>query len=73
MNRMSFEPVRNIVDRRMSLARKIIGYKMRTINQLIYKGELLKNMAIKICHDVRNTNPNSIYILINVCSKGYNR
>jgi len=30
-------------------------------------------MTIKICYEVTNTNPNSIYIPINVCLEGYNK
>ena len=42
MSRMSFEAVRPSVDRIMSLDRKIIGYKIRTISKPIYKDELVK-------------------------------
>ena len=42
MSRMSFESVRHSVDRSMSLDRKVIGYKSRTISEPIYEDELLK-------------------------------
>jgi len=42
MSRMSFESARHSVDRSMSLNRKVIGYKTRTISEPIYEDELLK-------------------------------
>jgi len=42
ISRMSFEPTRHSVDRSMSLDRKVIGYKSRTISEPIYEDELLK-------------------------------
>ena len=73
MSTMSFKPARHSVDRSMSVERKIIGYKTRTVSELIYEAELVKNMTIEICYEVTNANPNSIYIPINVCLKGYNK
>ena len=70
---MSFEPARHSIDGSMSLDRKFIGYKIRIVSKAIYKDELVKNMIMKICYEVTNTNPNSIYILTNVCLEGYNR
>jgi len=72
MSRMSFESVRHSVDRSMSLDRKVIGYKTRTISEPIYEDELLKNLTIEICYEATNTNPNSIYIPIKICFEGYN-
>ena len=46
---------------------------MRTISKPIYEDELVKNMTLEIWYDVTNTNPNSIYIPINICLEGYNR
>ena len=57
----------------MSLERKVIGYKTRTVSELIYDDELVKNMTMEICYEATNTNPNSIYIPINVCLEGYNK
>jgi len=54
MSRMSFETVRPGVNRSMSLERKIIGYKTRTISEPIYEDELVKNMTIEICYEVTN-------------------
>ena len=42
MSKMSFEPARHSMDRSMSLDRKVIGYKTRTISEPIYEDELLK-------------------------------
>ena len=44
MGRMSFESARHSVDRSMSLDRKVIGYKTRTISEPIYEDELLKKI-----------------------------
>jgi len=44
MSRMSFESARHSVDRSMSLDRKVIGYKTRTISEPIYEDELLKKI-----------------------------
>ena len=57
----------------MSLDKKVIGKKMRTISEPICKVELVKNITIEICYKVTNTNSNSIYILINICLDGYTR
>jgi len=57
----------------MSLDRKVIGYKIRTISEPIYEDELLKNLTMEIRYEAINTNPNSIYILIKICLKGYNQ
>jgi len=57
----------------MSLNRKIIRYKTRTISEPIYENELVKNMTMEICYEATNTNPNSIYILINACIEGCNK
>ena len=46
MNRMSFEAARPSVDRIMSLGRKIIGSKTRTVSEPIYEDELVKNMTV---------------------------
>jgi len=62
MSRMSFEPARHSVERSMNLDRKVFGYKTRTISELIYEDELLKNLTMEICYKVMNTNPNSIFI-----------
>ena len=47
MSRMSFEAARPSVDRIMSLDRKVIGYKTRTVSEPIYEDELVKNMTMK--------------------------
>ena len=70
MNRMSFEHTRHNVDWSMSLDRKVICYKIRTINKPIYEDEIVKNVNIEICYEAINTNPNSIYILIKICLEG---
>jgi len=67
MSRMSFESVRPNIDRNMSLERKIIRYKTRTVSEPIYEDELVKNMTIEIHYKATNTNLNSIYISIKVC------
>jgi len=51
----------------MSLNRKVICYTTRMVSEPIYENELVKNITIEICYEVTNTNPNSIYIPINVC------
>jgi len=56
----------------MSLNGKVIVYKTRTINALIYEDELSKMWLWKYA-TVINTNPNSICIPINVCSEAYNK
>jgi len=71
-SRMSFESTRHSIDRSMSLDRKVIRYKTRTISEPIYEDELLKNLAMEICYEATNTNPNSIYIPIKICLEGYN-
>ena len=73
MSRMSFEAARNSVDRSMSLDRKVNGYKTRTITEPIYEDKLLKNLAVEICYEAPNTNPNTIYIPIKICLEGYNQ
>jgi len=60
MSQMSFEPIRHSIDRSMSLNRKVIGYKIRTIDELIYENELVKNLTMEICYEATHTNPNSI-------------
>jgi len=72
-SRMSFECARHTVDRSMSLDKKVIGYKTRTISELIYEDELLKNLTMQICYEATNTNPNSIDITIKICLEGYNQ
>ena len=39
---MSFEPTRHNVDQNMSLDRKVIGYKIRTVSEPIYEDEWSK-------------------------------
>jgi len=73
MSRMSFEPTRHSVDRSISLDRKVIGYKIRTISEPIYEDELVKNLTMEIWYEATNTNPNSIYIPIKICFEGYNQ
>ena len=73
MSRMNFESTRPSVDRSMNLDRKVIGHWTKTVSEPIYEDELVKNTIIEICYKVTNTNPNSIYIAINICSKGYNK
>lgn len=73
MSRMSFELMRHSVDQSMSQDRKVIGYKTKTISDPICEDELVKNMIMEICYGATNTNPNHIYITINVCSDGYNK
>ena len=69
---MSFESARRSVDRIISLDRKIIRYNKRTISELIYEHELVRNMTMEICYEATNTNHNSIYIPIKVCLERYN-
>jgi len=57
----------------MSLERKVIWYNIRTVNEPIYEDKLVKNMTMEICYEVTNTNPISIYILINVWIEGCNK
>ena len=73
MSRMSFETERPSLDRLTSLERKVIGYKIRTVSEPIYKDELVKNMTMKISYEATNTNRNRIYNPINVCLEGYNK
>ena len=73
MSRMSYEPTRRSVDQSMCLDRKVMGYKIRIVNDSIYEDELVKNMTMKICYEATNTNPNSIYIPIKVSLEGYNK
>ena len=73
ISRMSFEPTRHSVDRSMSLDRKVIGYKSRTISEPIDEDELLKNLTMERCYEATNTNLNSIYIPIKICLEGYNQ
>ena len=51
MSRMSFKSPRHSVDRSMSLDRKVIGYKTRTVSEPIYEDELLKNLTMEICYE----------------------
>jgi len=55
----------------MSLDRKVIEYKTKTISEPIYEDELLKNLTMEICYEATNTNSNSIYIPIKICLEGY--
>jgi len=73
ITRMSFEAARPSLDQLTSLDRKVIRYKTRIVSELIYEDELVKNMTTEICYEANNTNPNSIYISIKVCLKGYNK
>ena len=73
MSRMSFESPRPSVDWSMSIDRKVIRYKIRTVSESIYKDELVKNMTKEICYEVTYTNSNSIYIPINIYLEGYNK
>ena len=73
ISRMSFEPTRHSVDRSMSLDRKVIGYKTRTISELNYEDELVKHQSMKICYEAANTNPSSIYISTKICLEGSNQ
>ena len=73
MSRVSFKPARHSIDRSMSLDRKVVGYKIRTVSEPIYEDELVKNITMEICYEATNTNPNRIYILIKVCLEGYNK
>jgi len=59
---MSFEATRPSIDRIISLERKVIAYKTRTVSEPIYEDELVRNMTMEICYEATNTNPNSIYI-----------
>ena len=67
INRMSFKPARHSVDESISLDRKVVGYKTRTISEPIYENEFVKNITMEICYETTNANPNSIYIPIKVC------
>ena len=73
MSTMSFEFAGHSVDQSISVDRKVIGYKTRTVSEPIYEDELVKNLTMEICYEVTNTSTNSIYIPINVYLKGYNR
>ena len=73
MSRMSFESTRLSVDHSMSLERKVIGYKIRTVSEPIYEDELFKNMTMEIHYEATSTNPSSIYIPIKVCLEGYSK
>ena len=73
MSRISFDAARPSADQIMSLDRKVIGNKTRTVSEPIYEDGLVKNMSMEMCYEVTNTNPNSIYIPINVCLEGYNK
>ena len=57
----------------MSLDRKVIRLKIRTISEPIYEDELLKKSNMEVCYETTNTNPNSTYIPIKKCLKGYNQ
>ena len=72
MSTISFELARHSVDRNMSLDKKKNFGTTRTVSEPIYKDELVKNMTMEICYEVSNTNPNSIYVQINICLDGYN-
>ena len=73
ISRMSFESARHNIDGSMSLHRKVIGYKIRTISGPIYENKLVKNLTMDICYEATNTNRNGIYILIKICLEGYNQ
>ena len=51
MSRMSFESARHSIDCSMSLDRKFIRYKTRTISEPIYEDEVLKNLTMEICYE----------------------
>ena len=57
----------------MSLDKKDIQNKTRTISEPIYEDELVKNMTMEISYEATNTNLNSIYIPIKVCLEGYDK
>jgi len=59
--------------RNMSLDRKVIEYKIRTISEPIYEDKLVKNITMEICYEATNTNPNSIYTPIKIYLEGYNQ
>ena len=73
ISRMSFEAARPSADWSISLERKVIGYKTRTVSEPIYEDELVKNMTMEICYEATNRNPNSNYIPIKVCLETYNK
>ena len=73
MSRMSFGSARHSAGQSMSLDRKVVGYKTRTVSEPIYDIESIKNMTTEICNKVANINPDSICIPINVCLEGYNK
>ena len=73
MSKMSLKSIRHSVDRSMSLGRKVMGYRMRTVSGLIYEDRLVKNMIMEIYYEVTNANPKGIYVIIYVCLERYNR
>ena len=73
MSRMSFEPIKHSVNRSISLDRKVIRYKIKTVSEPIYKDKLVKNMTMGICYEATSTNSNSISIPMKVCLKGCNK
>ena len=56
ISRISFELARHSVDWNMRLDRKVIGYKIRTVSELIYKDELEKSITTEIRYETTNTN-----------------
>lgn len=51
--------------------RKVVGYKTKTISEPVYEDEL--NMKMESLYEITGTNPNSIYIPINICIEEYNK
>jgi len=66
MGRISFEPARNSINQSISLDRKVVGYKTRTISEPIYEDKLVKSMTMEIYYEITNTNLNIVYIPIKV-------
>ena len=50
--------------------RRIKGYVTRTISEPVYEDET--NMRLENCLEITGTNPNSIYISVEICLKEYN-
>ena len=71
ISRMSFEPARHSVDQSMNLNGKVISYRTRIISEPTYEDKLVKNLAMEICYELINTNPNSICIVIKICLGRY--
>jgi len=49
MSRMIFKSAGPSLNRSMSIERKVIVYKTRTLSEPIYENELVKNMTMEIC------------------------